>query len=395
MPKKDLSICIAGKNDIAVYALDLATKLFSEAEFFCLCNKNDEGYDTWQPSLKKYASSKKIKVISLEDIYEIENLIFISLEFDRIIKPELFISKNLFNIHFSKLPAYKGMYTSALPLLHGEKESGVTLHKIDSGIDTGEQIDQITFDITEVKSSRDLYFLYLEHSKALLERNINNLVYGSATSSPQDSEGSSYYSSKYINYSDLQIDLNQTAQQIENQIKAFNFREYQMPKIKGFRIEACKILQNRSIKKPGTILKDDFFKLEIASIDYDICLKKDMFSLLIERCKADDTREIQKILDKIEDINLRNEKGWTPLIVAAYFGSLRMIEILLDAGADINYTNYKGTTPLMYAMTHFEETGQDKSFNLLVERGADINKTDIFEMDILAYAKQRNVQNLV
>jgi hypothetical protein len=46
-------------------------------------------------------------------------------------------------------------------------------------------------------------------------------------------------------------------------------------------------------------------------------------------------------------------------------------------------------------MTHFEETGQDKSFNLLVERGADINKTDIFEMDILAYAKQRNVQNLV
>ena len=395
MLKKNLSICIAGKNDISVFALDLVMELFSEAEILCLCNKNDEGYDTWQPSLRKYASFKEIKVVNLEDVYEIEDLIFISLEFDRIIKPELFASKNLFNIHFSKLPAYKGMYTSALPLLHNEKESGVTLHKIDRGIDTGEQIDQIIFNIEQVQSSRDLYFLYLEHSKALLKRNINNLVFGPVNSYPQSAEESSYYSRNYIDYSNLQIDLNKTAQEIENQIKAFNFPEYQIPIVKGFKISNCKILKNRSLKKPGTILKDDFHELEIASIDYDVCLKKDMFSLLMQRCKVDDVKEIQKILDEIKNINLRNEKGWTPLIVASYFGSLKMIEILLNVGADINYTNYKGTTPLMYAMTHFEETGQDKSFNLLMEKGADINKIDIYGMDLRAYAKERNVQNLV
>ena len=39
------------------------------------------------------------------------------------------------------------MYTSCLPILFNEKESGVTLHKIDRGIDTGDIIDQITFPI--------------------------------------------------------------------------------------------------------------------------------------------------------------------------------------------------------------------------------------------------------
>ena len=39
------------------------------------------------------------------------------------------------------------MFTSALPLINGEKETGVTLHKIDAGIDTGDIIDQIKFQI--------------------------------------------------------------------------------------------------------------------------------------------------------------------------------------------------------------------------------------------------------
>lgn len=59
--------------------------------------------------------------ITLEQAYEIENLIFISCEFDQLIKPEKFNSPFLYNIHFSLLPAYKGMYTSALPLYNGEK----------------------------------------------------------------------------------------------------------------------------------------------------------------------------------------------------------------------------------------------------------------------------------
>ena len=59
--------------------------------------------------------------------------------------PKNFLNARLYNIHFSYLPAYKGMFTSALPIKNGEVDSGVTLHKIESGIDTGDIIDQIKF----------------------------------------------------------------------------------------------------------------------------------------------------------------------------------------------------------------------------------------------------------
>ena len=72
---------------------------------------------------------------------------FISLEYHRLIDPLKFVTSKLYNPHFSLLPAYKGMYTSALPLLNDEKDAGVTLHHIDSGIDTGDIIDQIIFPI--------------------------------------------------------------------------------------------------------------------------------------------------------------------------------------------------------------------------------------------------------
>lgn len=71
-----------------------------------------------------------------------DDLIFISLEFDKIVNPDLFKDARLYNIHFSLLPSYKGMYTSAIPILNGEEMVGVTFHEIDKGIDTGNIIAQ-------------------------------------------------------------------------------------------------------------------------------------------------------------------------------------------------------------------------------------------------------------
>ena len=68
------------------------------------------------------------------------------------------------------------MYTSALPIINNELETGVTLHKIDSGIDTGDIIDQIKFKIENNFTARDLYFKYLFYSKELLKKKRLNQV---------------------------------------------------------------------------------------------------------------------------------------------------------------------------------------------------------------------------
>ena len=83
---------------------------FTQYNYYVIVNKTDKGVDTWQPSLKK-AQNLNIKIINLKEAYNIDCL-FLSCEFDKIIKPELFNSNKLFNIHFSKLPQYKGVYIS-------------------------------------------------------------------------------------------------------------------------------------------------------------------------------------------------------------------------------------------------------------------------------------------
>lgn len=144
-----MKICIAGKNDIAVSALNyLIDDLNIPQNDICvICNKTESGIDGWQKSLYKAAIDKGIFVVALSQVYEINDLLFLSLEFDQIVNPKKFQTKKLYNIHFSNLPSYKGMYTSVMPLINGENMCGVTLHKIDDGIDTGDIIAQKLFAI--------------------------------------------------------------------------------------------------------------------------------------------------------------------------------------------------------------------------------------------------------
>ncbi len=233
------NICIAGKNDIAVNSLlYLINELnINKNNIIALPNKTDNGIDTWQKSFLKCAIENDIKIYNLEDIYEINDLIFISLEFDRIIKTQKFKTKNLYNIHFSKLPKYKGMYTSVLPIINGESYSGVTLHKIDDGIDTGDIIAQKVFKISVNDTSRDLYFKYLKYSFKLFKENIENILTNSFTAKKQPFINSSYYSTKSINFKSINIDFNKTSYEIHNQIRAFCFKEYQYPQINNCYVE--------------------------------------------------------------------------------------------------------------------------------------------------------------
>lgn len=267
-------IVVAGKNDIAVYAANLITKSYSELNLRCVCNNNDDGIDHWQPSLKNYALKNNIEIVSLEDCYSEEKLLFISLEFDKIIDINLFKSNQLFNIHFSKLPSYKGMYTSCLPLLNGESESGVTLHKIDNGVDTGEIVDQETFSIQNIKSAKELYLNYIDIAKKILKRNLELLISNKIESYAQDTEKSSYFSRNSLDFKNIKIDLNKTAFQISNQIRAYNFEDYQLPIVHGNEINGYKITDKKSFEKSGTIKKEDKEKLTIATIDYDLILYK-------------------------------------------------------------------------------------------------------------------------
>ncbi len=89
------------------------------------------------------------------------------------------------------------------------------------------------------------------------------------------------------------------------------------------------------------------------------------------------------------EINLKNLKGNTALMLAAVYGFVHMVAILIKAKALINLQNNRGQTALVAAAAK----GHDRIFNMLLKAGADENLKDISGKTAADYAeKQTNIE---
>jgi len=388
----DFILCIAGKNNIAVDVLIyLIEKGIDKRYILVIPNKTDDGNDGWQRSLLKKAKELGIRITTLEEVYSIENLVFLSLEFDRIINPRKFKSKNLYNVHFSLLPKYKGMYTSVMPILNNERITGVTLHKIDTGIDTGEIIAQREFEIDFMDNARDLYNKYIYHGTLLTKQYLDKILNKEfIPSKPQNPENSSYFSKKTIDFKNIKIDLNQTAINIHNQIRAFNFREYQIPKVFGTEIISSKILTSRSKKKPGTILLENDICFVISSIDYDVVLYKDRTRDLFLACERNSNDILNRLLQIPKIINTQDEKGITPLMIAVSENNLEIVKSLLMNGADLSICDFEGRNVLFYAEKSFATYKNVEMLKLLLSFDINIYQKDYTGKNVIDYCLENN-----
>ncbi|PPC97174.1 MAG: hypothetical protein CTY35_07630 [Methylotenera sp.] len=388
-------ICIAGQNSIAVNGLRLVIERYPECRICYIPSNADKGLNHWQPSLIKKAKEWNVQKVDLEDIYHEEELIFISLQYSEIIKTRKFKSKHLYNLHFSKLPKYKGVYPAIHSIINGESEAGVTLHYIDDGIDTGDIIAQQVVNIEIDDTARDVYIKQSECAFKLFEIYLEHLIEGNCFTYPQPALGASYYSKTSINFSELHFDFNKTAFEIHNKFRALNFREYQMPVFSNWQILKTEILTEKSTQKAGALLEETEAYFVIATIDFDLKLTKDYYPALWLACEQGDVARFNHAVSFIDNLDLRNQHGWNALIIASYFGHVEIVQKLIEHNVNINMTNYKGTTVLMYALSYFEKTGNVAPFKLLIESKPDISLRDDFGKDIKDYIVEKSLNQLL
>jgi len=360
-------ICVAGKNDIAVSALRHFLSHYPDHPLCFIPNANDKGVDGWQPSLIRHATAWGVRRAALDELYDVPDLRFFSLEFDKLIRVHRFSSRFLFNFHFSKLPKYRGVYTAALPILHGEIESGVTLHLMDDGIDTGDIIEALDVPIGADDTARDLYFNNMAAAKSLFLKTVEQLVAGDFIAHPQPVQNATYFSLSTIDYGAIRLDFRKTAFEIHNQVRAFTFREFQLPQCNGWSIGRSEITGQRSTLRAGSLVEETDAWFRIASIDNDVLLFKDYLSQLWSACEHGELAVAEAALTHIADIDQRNRNGWNALIIAAYHGKVEIMRRLLAKGADPDATNYKGTNVLMYALSRYEQTGELAGFELIAQ----------------------------
>lgn len=124
------------------------------------------------------------------------------------------------NAHFSLLPKYRGAAPVRRALLNGERETGITIFKIDEGMDTGPVILSRKLEIGEDENSISLFTRLSEIGKKALADAAELVFSGKAVYMPQTGDPS--YAPK-IEAADTFINFNQPVSRIYNAIRAFSF----------------------------------------------------------------------------------------------------------------------------------------------------------------------------
>jgi methionyl-tRNA formyltransferase len=98
------------------------------------------------------------------------------------------------NVHGALLPAYRGANVTEWALINGARETGATIHVMDSGIDTGPVIAQRRVPIGFEDTWLDVRRRVVAATEGLLEEAMPAILAGHAEMRPQDRDGAQYWS---------------------------------------------------------------------------------------------------------------------------------------------------------------------------------------------------------
>jgi methionyl-tRNA formyltransferase len=228
----------------------------------------------------------------------------------------------------------------------------------------------------------------MEHAMLLLKGNFDRLLKGDVQIRQQDSVGATYYSKTSIDYADISLNFSASAFQVERQFRAFAFRQYQLPQLNGINLRSAHITSTRSSLKPGTIVDENKEGILVATIDYDIELRRDYLNELLMQIRSGD--DIIKLLAHVPEVDELGENGWNALMVAAYCNNEIAAQALIQSGADVNAVNCNDTSVLMYAKDGAENSRDDSTLRLLLKNNANPEHRDSRGLSVYDYCQQND-----
>lgn len=136
------------------------------------------------------------------------------------LKPELLqiAGKGAFNMHGSLLPKYRGRVPVNWAVIHGERETGATLHEMVEKPDAGRIVGQQAVPILPNDLAVDVFRKVTLAAEIVLDRCLPALLAGTAALLPQDLSRGSYFGGRRPE--DGRIDWKQDAWSIHNLIRA-------------------------------------------------------------------------------------------------------------------------------------------------------------------------------
>jgi len=124
------------------------------------------------------------------------------------------------NIHASLLPRWRGAAPIQRALLAGDTKTGVTIMRMDAGLDTGPMLGSREIQIGEHDTAKSVHDRLATLGAALIGDTLVALNRGQVHEVPQPTDGVTY--AEKINKGESLIDWRQDAAQVSRRVRAFN-----------------------------------------------------------------------------------------------------------------------------------------------------------------------------
>ncbi len=225
-----MKILVASSSDIAIPLVEDIVK--SEQHEFCgLLSNIDKatgrGQSIRSNNLAEWAKNSGVKIYQSASANDIKQIVaevlpdvVITIAFGQIIKEDsLKIPKNgWLNVHFSKLPKWRGAAPVQHAILNGESSTGISIFQLEKGMDTG---PVYVFEDVIIQDNEKTPEVLNKMSLMVPDLVLKTLemISGNVPPIPQSGENTSYASK--ISKEDGKLDWNNKSLDIFNKFRAF------------------------------------------------------------------------------------------------------------------------------------------------------------------------------
>ena len=192
-----------------------------------ITHRDDPRERIWFASVAALARTKGIETLLDPDPAALPGLVraaapdfIFSFYYRRMLAPEVLslAKRGAYNMHGSLLPKYRGRAPVNWAVLHGETQTGATLHQMVAKPDAGRIVDQESVPIGPDDTAAEVFGRVTEAAEIVMRRSIGPLVAGTARLSANDLAAGSYYGGRRPE--DGRIDWTKSARQIHNLVRA-------------------------------------------------------------------------------------------------------------------------------------------------------------------------------
>jgi methionyl-tRNA formyltransferase len=159
------------------------------------------------------------------------------------------------NVHASLLPRWRGAAPIQRALLAGDPETGISIMRMDAGLDTGPVLLREALAIRPDDTAGTLHDRLAVLGARLLVAALDGLARGTLQATPQPAAGVTYAAK--LEKHEARIDWTHPAAEIERQVRAFNPVPGATARVRGTEIKLWHAAVVEGDGEPGTVIAID------------------------------------------------------------------------------------------------------------------------------------------